>query len=650
MSKRADQTREWQQYLDGQDYNNKINLYENVNKNERFYAGDQWAGVVSNGLPTPVFNIFKRIINYFIATIMSQNIAVQFVAEGVGDEPANAEEALIKEAAETLTQYSETLAEKNKMLALLRQALLDSALSGDACAYDYFEASINTGQDMQGDICIEGIDSVNVMFGNPNDKRVNANGKPVQPYIIIVFREMVANLKAEAKANKVEKSKIDLITADTDTDYQSGDRAKIELDNKGDEVGKATALLKLWKQDGKIMAKKSTRYTDIRPEWDTGLTLYPVAWMNWDPRKNSYHGQAVGTGLVPNQIFINKMFAMAMMSLMHTAFPKALYNKSVITGWDNMVGGAIGVDVDPAQNIMNAAGYMQPGNMSEQVFKLIDLAIQYTKDMLGATDAALGEVKPDNTSAIIAVQQSAAIPLETIKQNLYQFVEDIAYNLLDMMATKYGKRKIDVVVMGQRVTKEFDFASLKNMKLRIKIDVGPSSYWSQIAAMQTLDALLVADRITFLQYLDRVPNGLIPKSQELIKEIEAQDTKQQFIWKLMGDFMDTLPPEVQEQLKQMEPDAMEQQIMQMMQQQQPQQPAADPLAQQAQQDAQMQQDQSHMDKQTDFLRADQVHQQKLQLADKQHSQKMELAHVQNFGKEQLARLAQKNKPKAVSKK
>src|SRR5690606_18747153 len=138
-------------------------------------------------------------------------------------------------------------------------------------------------------------------------------------------------------------------------------------------------------------------------------------------------------GLIPNQIFINKMFAMAMMSQMHTAFPKAIYNKNVITGWNNTIGAAIGVNVGQEVNIGNIATYLNTGNMSEQVFKLIDLAIQYTKDMLGATDAALGEVKPDNTSAIIAVQQSSAIPLETVKQNLYQFIEDIGYIWLDFM-------------------------------------------------------------------------------------------------------------------------------------------------------------------------------------------------------------------------
>ncbi|MFD0673931.1 hypothetical protein [Cohnella sp. GCM10027633] len=615
----------WQLYQDGIDYNTRINLYENVNKNERFYANDQWNGVVANGLPTPVFNIFKRIINYFIAAIMSQNVAMQFTAENVGDDTDIPEEVAMKEAAETITQYSNTLQEKNKMHQFLWQTLLDCAISGDGCGYNYFDASIDTGQLAKGDICLENVDNVNVFFGNPNDKRVQK-----QPYIIIAFRELVENLKKEAEFYKIPQAQIDLITSDVETDYQSGDRSKIELDNKGAQTGKCQALLKLWKQDGKIYAVKSVRQTDIRPKWDTNLTLYPIAWMNWDQRKNSYHGQALGTGLVPNQIFINKMFAMAMMSQMHTAFPKAIYNKNAISAWNNVLGTAVGIDADLQTNVNNVVNYLTPGNMSEQVFKLIDLAIQYTKDMLGATDAALGEVKPDNTSAIIAVQQSSSIPLETIKRNLYQYVEDIGYIWLDMMTANYGKRKIDIEVMGKRVVKEFDFSTLRNMKMRIKIDVGPSSYWSQISAMQTLDALLQNDRISFLQYLERVPNGIIPKSQELIEELKSQDMKQQFIYEQMARFMETLPPQIQAELQQLPPEEMESRIMEMMMQ---------PPEQQAQQNANMQaqqeqllvqqQQQEQAVQEQDMLKESMKFQQQVALKQMDNENKLAIAGMKN---------------------
>jgi len=582
MKRLTDETTEWQQHLDGIDYNTRVDLYENVNRNEKFYAGEHWSGVQSNGLPMPVFNIFKRIINYFIAAILSQNTAIQFTAENVGEEPSNEEEEEIKEAAELISQYSETLFEKLKMNQKTRQWLLDAALSGDACAYNFWDPGIDTMQDVMGDINMEEVDNVNVFFGNPNDKKVQS-----QPYIIIAFREMVSKLKEEAKNNGIPKEQIDMISYDTETEYQSGDRSKIELENKSTANGKTIALLKLWKKDGVVYAKKSTRYTDIRPEWNTKLSKYPVAWMNWDSRKNSYHGQAIGTGLIPNQVFINKSFAMAMMSLMHTAYPKAIYNKSYISGWDNRVGAAIGVEAGSDINIKNMAGYLDTGTFSPQVGEFIDKTISTTKDMLGATDAALGDIKPDNTSAIIAVQQSSAIPLETIKQNLYQFIEDIGYIWLDFMANYYGKRKIDVEIMGKRTIREFDFSKLKKMKFRIKIDVGPSSYWSQITAMQTLDNLLQSDKISFKQYLDRLPSGLVPQKEELIKEIEQEDVKQQFIWEQMARFIETLPPEQAQQIQSLQPEEMEAQLMEMMMQ--PPEEQQQEQQQQAQQEQQMMQ-------------------------------------------------------------
>lgn len=620
MAKRYDETETWQQYLDGIDYNQRINLYETNNKNERFYSGDQWNGVQANGLPTPVFNMFKRIINYFIAAILSENTAIQFTPENVGDEPSNEDEQDIKEAAELVTQYSLTLFEKLKMNQKTRQWLLDSALTGDMCAYNFWDASIDTMQDVKGDIGLEEIDSVNVMFGNPNDKRTQP-----QPYIIIPLRELVANVKKEAKENGIHEDEIKKITFDTEYEYQAGDRSKIELEQKNTEMnGKCLVLLKLWKKDGKVYAKKCTRYTDVRPEWDTKLTLYPIAWGNWDVRKNSYHGQAVGTGLVPNQIYINKMFAMAMISTMNTAYPKALYNKDRIAGWDNTVGSSIGVSgLDPSMSINNLATYMDPGKMSNDVFKLIDLAIQYTKDTLGATDAALGDIKADNTSAIIAVQQASAIPLETIKQNMYQFIEDIGYIWLDFMANHYGKRSVDVEVMGKRVIKEFDFAKLKKMKFRIKIDVGPSSYWSQIATMQTLDNLLTADRITFLEYLERLPAGMVTQKNELIESRKQEDIKQQFIYEQMARFLETLPPEIQAQIQELPPEEQESQLMEMMMQP-PEEAQQQQGEQQAQQEQQMMQQQQaeQMAKQEEAQKGETDFQRQLQMKEMEINGKM----------------------------
>lgn len=514
-----DTTAEWTLYQRGKDYNDRINLVANVDKTERVYSGDQWHGVVSNGLPTPVFNVHKRIINYFISAILSQAVKMQFAPPNVPEESQDPADIALKQVADIVNDQCASLWERLKMDSHMRHALRDAGLSGDMAGYSFWNESLRTanainGVEPEGDIDFELVDNVNVFFGNPNDYRAQT-----QPYILLAFRELVSKLRAEARKNGVSESDILSITADKDYLDQSGDRSKIELEGNDEENGKTTALIKMWKdpKTGHVYWNKSTKSAVIRKDVDMGLKLYPIAWGSWDYRKNSYHGQAVGLELIPNQIFINKMFAMVMLNLMNVAFPKAVYNKSIIPSWSNQVGQAIGVD--GAEDINKVAAYLQPGNMSNQVMQTIDAAINYTKDLVGASDAALGDIRPENHSAIVAVQQAAMIPLETIKQNLYQWVEDIGNIWFDLMATKYGTR--EVVYQGQRIM--FDFNQLQNIKMQLKIDVGPSSYWSEITSAQTLDNLLQGEKINFLQYLERMPDGYIPQKQELIDDIKVME-------------------------------------------------------------------------------------------------------------------------------
>jgi hypothetical protein len=58
--------------------------------------------------------------------------------------------------------------------------------------------------------------------------------------------------------------------------------------------------------------------------------------------------------------------------------------------------------------------------------------------------------------------------------------------------------------------------------LSLKLDVGGSAYWSEIAQMQTLDNLLMNGQIDIVDYLERVPNGYIINQQELIDKMKQK--------------------------------------------------------------------------------------------------------------------------------
>ena len=369
--------------------------------------------------------------------------------------------------------------------------------------------TIKTGQSFTGDFRTVLLDNTNVFFGNPNSKDVKS-----QPYILIASRELVEDVKAVAAGHGRSKEEIALITGDSDSSEFAGDMAQKELTGT-----KCVTLTKLWRgENGTICFRKSVRDTVITETVDTGLQNYPICFFNWTPIKNSWHGQAVATGMIENQIFINKAFAMVMKHMMDTAFSKVVYDSTIIDEWSNRIGEAVAVS-GPVENV---AKVLSPGQMQTGMLDVINLAIAHTKEFLGATDTALGDVKPTNTSAILALQQAATQPLECIRRALYRFVADIGMVWLDFMLTYYDDSRLVCVPegTGERYQK-FDFSPYREVLFDCEVDAGASSYWSEISALNTLDNLLINGKIDTIQYLERIPDKLIPKKEALISEIKA---------------------------------------------------------------------------------------------------------------------------------
>ena len=187
-------------------------------------------------------------------------------------------------------------------------------------------------------------------------------------------------------------------------------------------------------------------------------------------------------------------------------------------------------------DVNSVARIIDPATVSPQIAQFIELAVTQTEESLGATSVALGDTRPDNTSAIIALQRAAATPSELTKQNLYKSIEDLYRIYIDFMAANYGKRYVDVTTPPEvqqaydfiqqqapaEIPTEFDFSTLRDIPMNLKLDVGASSYYSEIASIQTLDNLLKMNGISVLQYLERIPDGYIPARRELINEIKAQ--------------------------------------------------------------------------------------------------------------------------------
>lgn len=604
-------TEAWKLYELGKQYNNSLtpNQYNLVNTNIEFFIGNQWVNLPSNNamsqLPKPVFNIIKRICSLFVASLTSAATKVNYESLQNKDGTNLADASC--NAASMATAEVANLFDKFKMDFRLRDFMFDGVQTGDYCAHFYWDPTkIPYGGAYgahRGEIVMEMVDGINVMFGNPNSHVVED-----QPYILVVGRDPIESLKSEYKKfNKKKKSTLDqssTIQGDTEYQDQAASGGKVEL-LEGDKYGKclyiymyrkvekeveqtnpdgspkmefvldqagqpiwettpegfpimdATGAPQYKQQQGKdtvttVHVSKHTRNVTIFEEVDTDLTYYPLGWGNYEHQKNQYHGRALVTGIIPNQIYINSMFALVMRHQQMMGFPKIIFNGDILSQWDNTIGQAIAVrNLPDGMPLSSVYSQVQPADMSTQIMACIDMALQYTKECLGATDAQLGNVKPDNTSALIAVQSASQVPLENPQACKYEFVEDCGRILLDMMGTYYGKRPVvrtvdvqiqtqvpiinpnngqpvadpvtgapamkpEIQTQKQKVIEEFDFSTLKNLWLNIRADVGASSYWSKIAVVQTLDNLKKDGMLDIIDYLERMPEEYIPLKDDLI--------------------------------------------------------------------------------------------------------------------------------------
>ena len=489
-------------------YNAAVNLDETVRANENFFIGKQWEGVDAKGLPTPVYNFLKQVVLFSVANITTDNIKMQ--ATPLACERTQED---VERVAEIVNKEFDRLFEFNRVPNLVREYMRNAAVDGDSCLFTFWDDTVDAGFGLRGGIRTEIVDNMRVGFGN-----TACRDPQKQPYILIERREMTKELRRAAQEAGNPRW----------NDIQP-DNENHNTDSYKNSSERSTVLLRMWKErkTGTVWACEVSGRVMLREPWDMGLRLYPVTWINWDYIPDSYHGQALVTGLIPNQIFVNKLFAMSMISLMTSAFPRTVYDKTRIPKWNNAVGAAIGVN---GGDVSGVAKIIDPAQISPQIAQFIQTSVDYTRQFLGATSAALGETRPDNTSAIIALQRAASIPSEITKQNLYKSIEDLGRIYLDFMAAYYGKRKVqvsmpdvgaDILAFAGKDPEEletvlFDYGILNDMPMALKLDVGASSYWSEMASVQTLDNLLMQDKITIEEYLERIPDGYIPKRQELI--------------------------------------------------------------------------------------------------------------------------------------
>ena len=529
----------------------KLGIFEQTKRNERFFVGDQWHGAqCGNERPLTRRNVIKRIGEYKMSAIGSAPIAVNYSAEGIPNttetvkqgtemrsqmfsgewtpsmvQPDAVEISVITDA---LSNYFKTTAERLKFDVEKEEGLRNAYISGTCIGYTYWDDEVDTGlyaddgrtTKIKGDIGFEVLDVENVVFGDPNNSKVQS-----QPFILISQRLDVESVRREARRNGLS---FEDIVPDGETHYNSGERGESEPTDSR-RVTVITKLYKEWNKDDstyKVMAVKTTEKATVRKPWNVGLTMYPIAVFCWERRRSCIYGDSEVTYLIPNQIAINRMQTSAVQSGITTGMPIMLVDNARFDSdvqITNNPGQVYRVNkINETDRLADAIDYVNPPAWGSQYVNVVDDIANNTLADAGANDAALGNIRPENAAAIIQSREAALQPMQLYQNRWYAFIEDIARIWADFWIHKYDKRQLKVETREGVQYIPFDANRYKNLVLTARVDVGASTLWSEATTISTLDSMFNLQIINAVQYLERLPKGIVPKISELIDDMKTK--------------------------------------------------------------------------------------------------------------------------------
>ena len=543
----------WSEYEAGQQYKNGIGdkgIHDQARINERFFVGDQWHGVnAGNEKPLTRRNIIKRIGEYKMSTIGSAPIAVNYSAEGVSDTAdinavntvkeqmmggvapqGQASDAEISVVMGALTDYFKITAERLKYDDKKDQLLRNAYISGTGILYTYWDGSIRTGlyadegrtMAIKGDINCEVLDIENVVFGDPNNEEVET-----QPYIIIARRLDVEAVRREAE--QYGQATEDIVPDGQNGYYRNaGDRGEDEPSDSR-RVTVITKLYKKYDKEGNstVWGMTVTEKAVVRPEWNLLIHRYPIAKFVWERRRSCAYGDSEVTYQIPNQIALNQAHSISVWAMQNTGMPKTIINGDIIPD---------GITNDPAEvvkiygnaeDMASAIRYVAPPNYGAAFINFTDAFAQNVLSDNGANDVALGNFRPDNATAIVQAREAAIAPMQMYQNRFYSANEDVARIWADFWVSLYGKRSIKINNGGSIGYMVFDAERYKDLVITARIDVGASTLWSEAVSISNLGNLLSGQLISFIEYLERIPKGLIPDVTGLINARKQQEQQAQ---------------------------------------------------------------------------------------------------------------------------
>lgn len=481
----------WRKYQKSKDYMDKKKLVKKTTRNWNFYIGKQWEGCETGGEELPVLNMIKPVVKYKTAVISQNQMTAKYSDMNNGG---------TSEICEALSAMFDESWELSKMTSKIWDVIESAAVQGDSYAF------WPTGDTKQSPMILP---NTSVFLGDENITDIQE-----QPYIMIVERLSVPEVRRMARENGLKEDEIDMISSDNNKDNV--------IVNQDEVTDKVTSILFMTKnEDGYVEIARSTKNVIYEKQEDLtakkgegksivgGLKTYPIVPFIWEKVPFTARGVSEVEQLIPNQIEVNKTLARRSMTVKMTAYPRLAYDGTAIQNPEDLEKTGVAIEVNGgAQSVNQMISYLSTANISGDADKLQADLLNLTKDLAGAGDYATGNVNPEQASgqAIIAVRDQAQIPLNKQIAQFQQFVEDVALLYFDLWTTYYTE---GLTFGGQT----FPIEEVMAVKPSVRVDVSQDNAWTKLAEQQWADNIFERQQISFEEYVELCNSNAVPKAK-----------------------------------------------------------------------------------------------------------------------------------------
>ena len=514
----------WGLYEKGRNYHRRVGIYVDTDRNYNFYNGNQWEGAKLGDVEPVQKNFIKPIVKYKCSVIHDNLYAIHYSSQ-------NFENREFRKAAERycdlLNGYAAKVWEKDKMDFKGRKITKAAAINDEGIIFvDFDQEKMMPVNEI--------IKKNDIYYGDENNDDIQS-----QPYILIRKRMPMVNALELALKLGMSEDKKDYIIPDNDTFEESGEAAKIEVDDQ------VTIVYKMYKKDGTVHFSVATRWVEIAEDEDMGISLYPVAHFCWEEKEGSARGEGEVRYLIPNQIEVNRTEVRRVLTVKYQAFPTKIVDVTKVSNPSALdrVGVTVKTNGAPVDDVHKIVGTIPPAQMSPDVKQLQDDLIEVTRVLAGAGDSATGQVNPEDASgrAILAVQQASQAPMNEQKETYKNFIEDLARIWLEYLIV-YAENGVNMEettadpMSGEEIVQVVNVpqTALQQLQATVKIDVTPKSVYDKFAQEQTLENLLLqgffnAQRLSeFEAYVEALDDDSVApkmKLQEIIARMKDQQRR-----------------------------------------------------------------------------------------------------------------------------